>query len=145
VTVFGDPVFIVSVVLGLGLVLALIWLGSIGVSWFLRSMPRMPYWFGSVIGRLWRSFREGMQDDSPTEIEARHAAPPQIAVQPTAPSKTGRVCPYCKDAIPDAVVHIECATCSTWHHATCFEENGGCSVFGCREQRGRGVARLTQR
>ena len=42
------------------------------------------------------------------------------------------------DAIVETVVHIECGTCKTWHHATCFEENGGCAVFGCKEKRGVG-------
>jgi TM2 domain-containing membrane protein YozV len=41
-------------------------------------------------------------------------------------------CPYCRDAIeqeePQAVV---CPGCGTIHHSDCFEENGGCTVFGC--------------
>jgi hypothetical protein len=56
---------------------------------------------------------------------------------------SGRTCPYCKDAIAPAAVHIECATCKTWHHPTCFEENGGCSVFGCKEKKGVGRAERT--
>jgi hypothetical protein len=53
---------------------------------------------------------------------------------------TGRACPFCKDEIATTAVRIECATCGTWHHATCFEENGGCAVFGCKEKRGIGRA-----
>ena len=55
----------------------------------------------------------------------------------------GRACPYCKDAIAEDAVHIECATCRTWHHATCFEENQGCAVYGCKEKRGLGHAERT--
>jgi hypothetical protein len=65
-------------------------------------------------------------------------SPPPVVV--AAKAEHGRACPFCKDSIAEGSVHVECATCTTWHHATCFEENGGCSVFGCREQRGRGVA-----
>lgn len=41
-------------------------------------------------------------------------------------------CPY--DGAPgilaDAVV---CTECSTPHHKECWEENGGCTTFGCQE------------
>lgn len=42
------------------------------------------------------------------------------------------VCPYCRapvEAPEDEVV--ECPGCGTPHHADCFQENGGCTVFGC--------------
>lgn len=39
------------------------------------------------------------------------------------------VCPYCRTEIEDAP--LECPGCGTPHHSECFEENGGCTVFGC--------------
>jgi hypothetical protein len=66
--------------------------------------------------------------------------PPAALPIKQAPRATDRTCPYCKDSLDERSVHIECATCSAWHHATCFEENQGCAVFGCKERRGRGVA-----
>ena len=27
---------------------------------------------------------------------------------------------------------MACAACSTRHHADCYEENGGCTIFGCQ-------------
>lgn len=42
------------------------------------------------------------------------------------------LCPYCRVAVVESegtVVH--CPICGTPHHADCFEENGGCTVFGC--------------
>ena len=42
------------------------------------------------------------------------------------------VCPYCRGAIDASVEEPKvCPGCGTPHHADCFEENGGCTVFGC--------------
>jgi TM2 domain-containing membrane protein YozV len=41
------------------------------------------------------------------------------------------VCPYCRTPFePDDEV-ITCEACSTPHHADCYAENAGCTVFGC--------------
>jgi TM2 domain/Prokaryotic RING finger family 1 len=42
------------------------------------------------------------------------------------------ICPYCRGPIEqqDANETI-CAGCGTPHHADCYAENGGCTVFGC--------------
>lgn len=39
-------------------------------------------------------------------------------------------CPYCHDALQNAPVAL-CMECSTPHHTGCFEQNQGCSIFGC--------------
>ena len=42
------------------------------------------------------------------------------------------VCPYCRTEIGEVEgERKDCPTCNTPHHADCFEENGGCTVFGC--------------
>jgi TM2 domain-containing membrane protein YozV len=42
------------------------------------------------------------------------------------------VCPYCRGTIEqDEPQTLLCPVCDTPHHADCFEENGGCTVFGC--------------
>jgi TM2 domain-containing membrane protein YozV len=42
------------------------------------------------------------------------------------------VCPYCRTPIePDSGERFLCTGCGTPHHADCFKENGGCTVFGC--------------
>jgi len=42
------------------------------------------------------------------------------------------VCPYCRGAVDDSgSTALFCPACGTPHHADCYEENGGCSVFGC--------------
>ena len=43
------------------------------------------------------------------------------------------VCPYCRAPITlEAGEHCFCNGCGTPHHSDCYEENGGCTVFGCR-------------
>ena len=42
------------------------------------------------------------------------------------------VCPYCRAPIVAEENNERlCPGCATPHHVDCFEENGGCTVFGC--------------
>jgi len=42
------------------------------------------------------------------------------------------VCPYCRTPIDTAAgEELLCSGCGTPHHADCYKENGGCTVFGC--------------
>jgi TM2 domain-containing membrane protein YozV len=43
---------------------------------------------------------------------------------------TVAVCPYCRGPI-GAGESFECSGCGTPHHQDCYQENGGCTVFGC--------------
>jgi TM2 domain-containing membrane protein YozV len=46
---------------------------------------------------------------------------------------TAAICPYCRSAIEaDSPEQLLCPGCGTPHHADCFAENGGCTVFGCK-------------
>jgi TM2 domain-containing membrane protein YozV len=40
-------------------------------------------------------------------------------------------CPYCRSPFEDGEEQTVCAVCATPHHADCYAENGGCTVFGC--------------
>jgi hypothetical protein len=42
-----------------------------------------------------------------------------------------QTCPYCRDEITSGAESFACPTCSTPHHPDCWNENGGCTVFGC--------------
>jgi hypothetical protein len=50
----------------------------------------------------------------------------------TAPASSAEaVCPYCRAGFePDEEIH-PCPACGTPHHADCFAENRGCTIFGC--------------
>src|ERR1051326_391586 len=45
---------------------------------------------------------------------------------------TEPVCPYCRMPFDDTgPAKIFCTACGTPHHEDCYQENGGCTVFGC--------------
>mgnify|MGYP000310271153 CR=1 FL=1 len=46
----------------------------------------------------------------------------------------GKVCPFCKTEIKDGDKVKVCPECGIPHHATCWEENKGCTTSGCKEQ-----------
>lgn len=46
----------------------------------------------------------------------------------------GKICPYCKTEIKEGEDVIACPACGIPHHRGCWEENNGCTTFGCSEQ-----------
>lgn len=40
-------------------------------------------------------------------------------------------CPFCHHALDDGSERVRCRACGTRHHAACWGEHQGCSVFGC--------------
>jgi TM2 domain-containing membrane protein YozV len=44
---------------------------------------------------------------------------------------TAEVCPYCRGPIATEEAVTACEGCGTRHHADCYAENGGCTIFGC--------------
>lgn len=45
---------------------------------------------------------------------------------------TEPVCPYCRMAFDETgPPRVFCTACGTPHHEDCYQENGGCTVFGC--------------
>ena len=44
---------------------------------------------------------------------------------------TAEVCPYCRGPLLAEEPVNACEGCFTRHHTDCFEENGGCIIFGC--------------
>jgi len=45
---------------------------------------------------------------------------------------TATLCPYCQGPISDSEESVVCSGCETPHHQDCYEENNGCTVFGCK-------------
>ena len=46
------------------------------------------------------------------------------------------ICPYCRTVIGENDVETACPQCRTRHHAECWGENGGCTVYGCVRRSG---------
>jgi ribosomal protein L40E len=47
---------------------------------------------------------------------------------------TGKTCPFCKGEIKEGDEVMACPACGIPHHKECWEENKGCTTFGCSEQ-----------
>jgi len=45
----------------------------------------------------------------------------------------GKTCPYCQFPIKQESEVVQCRACQVPHHRECWEENGGCTIFGCQE------------
>lgn len=46
----------------------------------------------------------------------------------------GKICPFCKMEIKEGDALKVCPACGIPHHEGCWEENKGCTTFGCSEQ-----------
>lgn len=46
----------------------------------------------------------------------------------------GKICPFCKTEIKEGDAVKVCPACRIPHHQVCWEENKGCTTFGCSEQ-----------
>jgi predicted RNA-binding Zn-ribbon protein involved in translation (DUF1610 family) len=65
------------------------------------------------------------------EVPMPAAVPAQSAASPPAPS--GPVCAICLSTITDTDAKTSCPSCSATYHAECWNENGGCAVYGCSQ------------
>jgi ketosteroid isomerase-like protein len=45
---------------------------------------------------------------------------------------TGKTCPYCQSKIKDRTDFIICSQCGSPHHKECWDENQGCTTYGCK-------------
>ena len=42
------------------------------------------------------------------------------------------LCPYCREEVAEAQADlVACESCQTLHHEECFDEHGGCTIYGC--------------
>jgi hypothetical protein len=51
--------------------------------------------------------------------------------QPLVESGGLLTCPYCRVGIGEEAPMARCESCGTPYHPSCFEESGGCAVYGC--------------
>lgn len=48
-------------------------------------------------------------------------------------SEKSRICPICKCPMKSDQLRTECPDCRTEYHSDCWQENGGCGVYGCKQ------------
>jgi hypothetical protein len=48
----------------------------------------------------------------------------------------GKICPFCQTPIKQGVAVTICSLCNTPHHSECWQENNGCTTFGCKGKHG---------
>ncbi|MBX3468838.1 MAG: hypothetical protein KF878_18365 [Planctomycetes bacterium] len=65
-------------------------------------------------------------------------AAPQVSSRPV---EVALNCPFCKADVAEGGTTVECGGCGTAHHAGCYEEQGGCAVYGCQAKTARARVR----
>ncbi|MCL6629134.1 MAG: hypothetical protein K6U00_06005 [Armatimonadetes bacterium] len=53
--------------------------------------------------------------------------------QPAGLDIVGKTCPFCQTSIKPGAQVFVCPACDMPHHTECWNENGGCTTFGCAE------------
>lgn len=64
-------------------------------------------------------------------------APGDVPIEIEEPDDDGPAvlrCPYCQSVINATEARLECPSCETPHHRECWQANGGCTTYGCREK-----------
>lgn len=72
------------------------------------------------------------------ELEAGARAAAAVGVLKAHDPQAEATCPFCKAATADDPT-VSCDACGTAHHAACWEEQRGCSVYGCASRDAKAV------
>jgi hypothetical protein len=72
------------------------------------------------------------------ELEAGDRAAAAVDVKMRDAHQADATCPFCKSPTGDDPT-VACDGCGTAHHAGCWEEQRGCSVFGCASRDAKAV------
>jgi hypothetical protein len=72
------------------------------------------------------------------ELEGGDKAAAAVNLLKAHEAQPDATCPFCKAATADDPT-VSCDSCGTAHHAGCWEEQGGCSVYGCASRDARAV------
>jgi hypothetical protein len=67
---------------------------------------------------------------APLAGEAQNGLPLAL---PTAAQPPGPVCAICQSPLGAGEPQTKCPACAAPYHADCWQENGGCAVYGCAE------------
>jgi hypothetical protein len=78
-------------------------------------------------------------DSGPADIDieldsdepARAPTTARTGAQPATAEYVGKICPYCRFPIKPGQDIVVCPACKVPHHAECWQENNGCTTYGC--------------
>jgi uncharacterized Zn finger protein (UPF0148 family) len=68
---------------------------------------------------------------APPSSPAPQAAPSLLRPQPVTEGYVGSLCPYCRFPLKYHETMVVCPACKVAHHADCWNENRGCTTYGC--------------
>ncbi|MCO5165980.1 MAG: hypothetical protein M9894_06385 [Planctomycetes bacterium] len=85
-----------------------------------------------------KRFKRGVWSVEARVRAAELEAAPQVTTRPV---EVAVNCPFCKAEVADDAAVVACDGCGTAHHAGCYEEQGGCAVYGCRSTTARARVR----
>ncbi len=72
------------------------------------------------------------QEGRPTPTPTGPVVAEPLRRKPVAGEYVGRSCPYCRFPLKARELMLICPACRVAHHADCWQENGGCTTYGCR-------------
>lgn len=76
----------------------------------------------------------GQHLEAPIEAADCALACPQCAAQLRVPSAAAVMnCAICQSPFQSGEPTANCPTCQAVYHADCWQENGGCAIYGCAE------------
>jgi hypothetical protein len=76
--------------------------------------------------------------EAPEEASGASLSCPSCGVEIQVPAqiaslRAGKVCGICLSPIDDSEAKTSCPACHADYHAECWQENGGCAVYGCSQ------------
>lgn len=75
----------------------------------------------------------GAQSKTPSSAEQVSTSSFQSQDQTLQTSPSSHVCAVCCASIDDADAKTTCPNCKSLYHLECWNENGGCGVYGCSQ------------
>ena len=86
----------------------------------------------AALGVIFGAVYQAKKYEKPLEVDlgASGTATP-VATPEQGPSEHPEICPFCQTEIAPAAERVVCSSCRIPHHRECWQENGGCTTYGC--------------
>jgi hypothetical protein len=84
----------------------------------------------------WPKFKGDLRNTGSGNLEISVSLPKEIDIilfDKDEKKYIGKTCPYCQFVLKPGVRVKICPSCEVPHHQECWDENGGCTTYGCAE------------